>query len=210
VVWQQVLGAARLRPEARTRAEDLTRALQDVEALTRLGRLVEAVTRALEAVGPEDARDARAWLLRQAQAAHEAGLSLRAFLTRVALASEADAYDPRADRVALMTLHAAKGLEFPVVFIVGLEDGVLPYKREHEPWTEERLAEERRLLYVGMTRAQRRLFLSRAKRRRLYGRERRFPPSRFLDDIEDALKIVRESTYRRARKRPSGQQLSLF
>ena len=83
------------------------------------------------------------------------------FLDAVALATDADFFDPRADRVSLLTLHAAKGLEFPVVFIVGLEDGLLPLHWS-EP-DEAAMAEERRLFYVGMTRAKDRLILSRAR-----------------------------------------------
>ena len=82
---------------------------------------------------------------------------LQEFLTTMALQSEADQYDGRADRVTLMSLHAAKGLEFPVVFIAGCEDGLLPYTPANR---EVDLDEERRLFYVGMTRAQRRLILT--------------------------------------------------
>ena len=79
----------------------------------------------------------------------------------VALASEADGWDPRADRISLLTMHAAKGLEFPVVFIVGLEDGILPLRwGGHD---DSAAAEERRLFYVGMTRARDRLLLCRRK-----------------------------------------------
>src|SRR5262249_44529518 len=102
----------------------------------------------------------------------------------VAAASEADFWDV-ADRVSLLTLHAAKGLEFANVFILGLEDGLLPlYWGEPD---EAALAEERRLFYVGMTRAKDRLVLSRAQSRQWRGRVRQLPPSRFLARIEDEL-----------------------
>ena len=88
------------------------------------------------------------------------------FLETIALHKETDDYDPRADRVTLMTLHASKGLEFPVVFLVGCEETLLPYQREGQLFD---LEEERRLLYVGMTRAQEKLILTHAKRRFLFG-----------------------------------------
>ena len=120
------------------------------------------------------------------------------FLDAVGLASEAEFFDPRVDRVSLLTLHAAKGLEFPVVFITGLEDGLLPLHWS-EP-DEAALAEERRLFYVGMTRAKDRLFLSRASQRLWRGRVQVLPPSPFLRDIEaELLKHQRTSGPRRRR-----------
>ena len=126
------------------------------------------------------------------------------FAEAVALANEADLWDPRADRISLMTLHAAKGLEFPVVFVVGVEDGVLPLY-----WGDGRDAdfeEERRLLYVGMTRAEDRLFLSRAEKRLWRGQLREMRASPYLDDIEAALTERSRAPARRAPDR----QLSLF
>jgi DNA helicase II / ATP-dependent DNA helicase PcrA len=124
----------------------------------------------------------------------------------VALATEADFLDPRADRVSLLTLHAAKGLEFAVVFIVGLEDGILPLH-----WgarDDAASAEERRLFYVGMTRAKDRLILSRAKQRLWRGKVRSLKPSPFLGDIENEL--VRHQQAQPARRKPEDKQLSLF
>ena len=128
------------------------------------------------------------------------------FLEATVLQSETDAYDPRADRVALMTLHAAKGLEFPVVFIVGCEEGLLPYARRGEAPD---IEEERRLFYVGLTRAGRKLVLTHARARFLYGQRQENPISRFVKDIEDALKEVREMQ-RRPEEKPESGQLSLF
>jgi DNA helicase-2/ATP-dependent DNA helicase PcrA len=122
------------------------------------------------------------------------------------VASEADFFDPRADRVSLITLHAAKGLEFPVVFIAGLEDGLLPLRFGEVD--DAALAEERRLLYVGMTRARDRLFLSRALERPWRGRIRRLEPSPFLGDIE--AELVRLERMPRARGRPEDRQLRLL
>ena len=128
------------------------------------------------------------------------------FADAVAFGTEADLWDPRADRVSLLTLHAAKGLEFSVVFILGLEDGILPLHWDRPDDASE--AEERRLLYVGMTRAKDRLFLSRAIQRHWRGRVRRLSPSPFLNDIESEL--VRHSHMEAARKRPENNQLKLF
>jgi DNA helicase-2/ATP-dependent DNA helicase PcrA len=131
-----------------------------------------------------------------------------AFLEASVLEQETDDYDPRADRVALMTLHAAKGLEFPVVFIVGCEEGLLPYARGDEAPNVE---EERRLFYVGMTRAQEKLVLVNAKRRLLFGRMIEPATSRFIQDIEAALVSLQEPTPRKTvREQPDNIQLSLF
>ena len=157
--------------------------------------------------GIDDAARRRLHMLVEAAPADAGGAeALRAFVDEMTLRSETDFYDPRADRVALMTLHAAKGLEFPVVFIVGVEEGLLPYLRDDESDEEE----ERRLFYVGMTRAQERLFLTYAKRRRLFGRLVEHPPSRFLEDIEAALKEVRRREGRRKKRRVEAEQLSLL
>jgi DNA helicase-2/ATP-dependent DNA helicase PcrA len=109
------------------------------------------------------------------------------------------------DRVALLTLHAAKGLEFRVVFIVGLEDGILPLR--FGPG-DDMLAEERRLFYVGMTRAGDRLILTRATQRRWRGRVQSLPPSPFLTDIESEL--VKHRRNEALRHKPENRQLSLF
>jgi DNA helicase-2/ATP-dependent DNA helicase PcrA len=130
------------------------------------------------------------------------------FLEALALQKETDLYDPRADRVTLMTLHAAKGLEFPVVFIVGCEEGLLPYQHSEEAPD---LEEERRLFYVGMTRAQQKLILTYAKSRYLFGQQQNNPPSRFVEDIEQALKEIEKAGWRKpARETPDHIQLKLF
>lgn len=111
-----------------------------------------------------------------------ADADLGQFLEEVALISDVDSWDAAADAVTLMTLHAAKGLEFPVVFMVGMEEGVFPHSRALFDQSE--MEEERRLCYVGMTRAMRELYLIYASRRLLYGSVQHNPPSRFLADIE--------------------------
>jgi len=150
-------------------------------------------------------------LLRRAQNLQPATCNLRPFLETVALRGETDDYDPRADRVALLTLHAAKGLEFPVVFIVGCEEGLLPYERSGVSGaTALDLDEERRLFYVGMTRARHKLVLTSARTRFLFGLRMENSPSRFVADIQDALKQVREMAPGRAKKKAENEQLSLF
>ncbi|MCH8849495.1 MAG: UvrD-helicase domain-containing protein [Chloroflexi bacterium] len=107
--------------------------------------------------------------------------ALSQFLEDVALISDQDTYDDKAEAVTLITLHAAKGLEFPVVFMVGMEEGVLPHIRSFDDPSQ--LEEERRLCYVGITRAKERLYLVRAFRRRLMGTSQHNPASRFLKDL---------------------------
>ena len=114
---------------------------------------------------------------------------LSGFLEQVALLSEVDSYSGEAGRVALMTLHASKGLEFDVVFIMGLEEGLLPHARSV---AEGMLEEERRLLYVGMTRARWRLYLSLAHQRSLYGTVMLNGPSRFLFELPEEDFLVSE------------------
>ena len=114
------------------------------------------------------------------------------FLARVALVTDADQHDPTADALSLMTLHNAKGLEFPVVFLAGLEEGLFPLSRVFdEP---DQLEEERRLFYVGITRAEEKLYLTFARRRRR-GREwMDSAPSSFLESIPGELLELRQSS----------------
>jgi DNA helicase-2/ATP-dependent DNA helicase PcrA len=125
----------------------------------------------------------------------EPAQGLEDFLAEVALVSDVDAYDENGEGVTLITLHMVKGLEFPVVFMVGMEEGLLPHQRALDEREENpsavgaatEMAEERRLCYVGMTRAKDRLYLSCAFRRHLYGRSQPAFPSRFLTDIPQSL-----------------------
>jgi len=112
--------------------------------------------------------------------------TLSGFLEEVSLMTDIDNYDPEADAVILMTLHAAKGLEFPVVFIAGMEEGVFPGNMSIMGGPDE-IEEERRLAYVGITRAKQRLFITRAQSRMLYGSTNRNPLSRFAREIPDEL-----------------------
>ncbi len=106
---------------------------------------------------------------------------LLTFLEQTSLLTDQDNLIDHSGVVVLMTLHASKGLEFPIVFIAGMEDGLFPHSRSYDEQTE--MEEERRLCYVGMTRAQRRLFLTCASRRRVYGTEQTHTPSLFLSEI---------------------------
>ncbi len=118
-------------------------------------------------------------------AAADPSMGLSEFLEQVALVSEADNAEEHPRATTLLTLHAAKGLEYPVVFIVGLEDGMLPHSRSLDD--SESLAEERRLLYVGITRAKDQVYLSHVFRRTFYGSTEVMVPSRFLGDIPASL-----------------------
>ncbi|OGP66668.1 MAG: ATP-dependent DNA helicase PcrA [Deltaproteobacteria bacterium RBG_13_47_9] len=108
-------------------------------------------------------------------------VSLESFLDKVSLVADVDLYEDKGNRVSLMTLHCAKGLEFPFVFIVGMEEGLLPHYRRGDEI--EDLEEERRLCYVGITRTKERVFLSRAEKRSTFGVGRANLPSRFLEEL---------------------------
>jgi len=110
--------------------------------------------------------------------------SLIDYLQQTALFSDADAYDSTSDKVALMTLHAAKGLEFENVFIVGVEQGLLPHERSNSDEDDEEFEEERRLLFVGITRAKSGLYISYARYRTIRGQLLRTIPSQFLFELE--------------------------
>lgn len=109
---------------------------------------------------------------------------LRDFLDTVTLASDVDSYNEKDDRVALMTLHSAKGLEFPLAFIIGLEENLIPHFNSAK---DGEIEEERRLFYVGLTRAKEKVYISSAARRRVFGKEERPAPSRFLSEIPKEL-----------------------
>ena len=113
---------------------------------------------------------------------HGEEASLEGYLEDIALISDIDSYNESADQVVLMTIHSAKGLEFPYVFLIGMEEGVFP--SEMSKYSEADLEEERRLAYVGITRAKRELYISNSVSRMLYGRTQRNEPSRFLREIE--------------------------
>ena len=109
---------------------------------------------------------------------------LEGFLSHVSLISDLDTANMEEDRVTLMTLHAAKGLEFPIVFMAGMEEGIFPHS--NSLLEEDKLEEERRACYVGITRAKKKLYLTHAGQRMLFGRTSYNPPSRFLGEIPDS------------------------
>lgn len=128
------------------------------------------------------------------------------FLADLALVSDQDDVDEQAPAVTLMTLHAAKGLEFPVIFLVGMEEGIFPLSRA--VMEDDELEEERRLAYVGITRAKKKLYLTNAFSRLLYGRIQRNQPSRFVEEINpDLLQFENsdEGNDLNERKLPFGQ-----
>ncbi len=122
--------------------------------------------------------------------------TLENFLADVALVADIDDADLDEDKITLMTLHSAKGLEFPTVFLVGMEEGIFPHSRTL--MDESEIEEERRLCYVGITRAERHLFLSNARMRTIYGRSQYYPASRFLQEVPRNL--IHE--YRRPQAQP--------
>jgi len=156
----------------KTGYEDMLKKEQSIESQSRLENLEEfmTVTQDFEATSEDDQ-------------------SLVSFLTDLALIADIDSVDEEdpdhTEKITLMTLHAAKGLEFPVVFLIGLEENVFPHSRSM--MEESEMEEERRLAYVGITRAEQELYLTHAKMRTLYGRTNMNPVSRFISEIPQDL-----------------------
>jgi DNA helicase-2/ATP-dependent DNA helicase PcrA len=134
------------------------------------------------------------------------GKDLQGFLTSQALLKDSDIYQPGAEKISLLTMHAAKGLEFPVVFIAGCEDGLIPYRRPANASAD--TDEERRLFYVAMTRAKERLIFSWARKRTLFGRTAIQSFSPFAQGIEKKLKENVITRVKSAEKKQ--EQLNLF
>jgi len=111
-------------------------------------------------------------------------ISLEEFLLEVSLVSDIEEYKDERDKLSLMTVHSVKGLEFPYVFIAGLEEGIFPHRNSQ---TQDEIEEERRLMYVAITRAKNKLTLTNAKKRTLYGQEQASIPSRFINEIDSSL-----------------------
>src|SRR5690625_2843635 len=170
---QQFLTATDMVEEVLTRTEyrEAIRREPKLEAESRLENIEEfkSVTQQFEQTVEEDR-------------------SLVAFLTDLALISDIDSLDDEdipEDTITLMTLHSAKGLEFPVVFLIGMEENIFPHSRSM--LDDEEMEEERRLAYVGITRAEKELYLTHANMRTLYGRTNYNPISRFITEIPEEL-----------------------
>ncbi|MCA1594859.1 MAG: exodeoxyribonuclease V subunit gamma, partial [Chloroflexi bacterium] len=207
---------AGLTPKVRTAAQNFGRLIQELRRLQESIPVGELIERLLDRSGY--AAELRSQHTPEAQErlqninellstarqfeAHSEDSSLRAFLETLALASDLDTYQEGANAVTLMTLHSAKGLEFPVVFLVGLEDGLFPSQRSMD--RQETLEEERRLCYVGLTRAREKLYLSHANSRMVAGVTGRCRPSRFLNEMKDHLTLQEPAS------RSAGPQPGLF
>jgi len=147
-----------------------------------------------------------AWaLLRLIEPMLSSVADVQTLIESLSVGIETDSWDPRAERISLMTLHASKGLEFKVVFIIACELGLLPLTFDGALAARD-VEEERRLLYVGMTRAKTRLFLTHAKQRKLRGRKRKMAPSPFIGEIERTLVELTRDLFSRSKE----MQLTLF
>lgn len=135
-------------------------------------------------------------------------LTVREFLDKISLISSVDTWENKKHYVSLLTLHAAKGLEFPVVFIAGCEEGILPYfKAKEDPYE---IQEERRLFYVGMTRAKNMLFLTAAKNRKLYSKVQTQEPSSFIKDIPlDCCTCIRKDYSSFVESKPEKEKIKI-
>jgi superfamily I DNA/RNA helicase len=194
-------------------SELLGEAVRVADLLGEAVRCALAESESVTEPGEADGAQARAAIRAAADVlgslAVRCGSDLDRFLDEIALGAEVDTWDPRADRISLLTLHAAKGLEFPVVFIAGCDDGLLPLRS----WrgAEVDYAEERRLLFVGMTRATTRLTLLTAARRTLRGEVTECTPSPFLSSVDPALLDASGDVGAgRARRKARAQQPALF
>lgn len=147
---------------------DKLKDLKDAESVSRIENLKELVSAAVEFESTSEDK------------------SLSAFLEKVTLVSDIDNFDEDADSVVIMTVHSAKGLEFPVVFMVGMENGIFPGSQSLENSAE--MEESRRLCYVGITRAKERLYMTSAESRRVFGRMVSYSQSEFLSEISSSLK----------------------
>ncbi|MBQ2945433.1 MAG: UvrD-helicase domain-containing protein [Clostridia bacterium] len=179
---------------------DRIRGIKDAFTLTELFKeLLErsGYEQMLTSEGSEEARDRlnNIYEFQSAITAYEKdhaedGVTLEGFLEEISLVADVDNLDPDADAVTLMTLHSAKGLEFPTVFLAGMEEGLFPSMTSLGE--DGGLEEERRLAYVGITRAKKKLYVTAAKERLLYGYTQNNPPSRFIDEIPKELLDIKE------------------
>jgi uncharacterized protein (TIGR00375 family) len=183
-------------------------ALRDADLTARIALAIEHVRRESDEADEAALSEARHWLGALAASTQVAG-SETLLREQAAICTEADFWDPRADRVSLLTIHGAKGLEFPAVFVVGVENGLVPFSwggNQDEDGAAS--AEERRLFYVAMTRAKDRLYLINAAQRFWRGKLRSLPPSPYLKDIAAGLTTRYRPAGQKQRQRP--RQYNLF
>jgi DNA helicase-2/ATP-dependent DNA helicase PcrA len=211
ILWEALRRAedAGIGPQPRRAIAEFVGLVEDVAAFAVDHPAQEVLTRAIDATGyrrmleAEGTDEAYARLenldelaaVAQEVEAVTGQTTLEAFLEHLALITDVDTWQDRADRVTLMTLHSAKGLEFPTIVLAGLEEGLFPHVRSLEDPAS--LEEERRLCYVGMTRAKQRLVLTYARQRAVFGTARPSFPSRFLDELPQT-HIARITTPRTA------------
>jgi superfamily I DNA/RNA helicase len=183
----------------------ITSAIIDLDVRGKIKHLIDSLQPVFEDAFTENA----AALDQLLQIAAENRYDTGSFLNQVTLGTDTDLISDRAEKVALLTMHAAKGLEFDVVFMVGCEDRLLPYS--HSAASQAQLDEERRLFYVAVTRARHRLFLTRARRRVHHGKPVDTRPSPFWEDIENRLKNRQSLPDAALYRKPNRQrQLGLF
>ncbi len=202
------------------------RCIEDAQALMEAGPVTPVLTRIMSASGyldelkAEHSEEAASRLenlqeminvTTEYDSTAEGQPTLSGFLENVALVADVDSLAEGGDAVTLMTLHSSKGLEFPVVFLVGMEDGIFPHSRSLNSDTE--IEEERRLCYVGMTRAREELHMTYARRRSLYGQANMTKRSRFLDDVPTEMITnlqgapVRQNLLRTVRQERTGEYI---
>lgn len=209
---RQAASCAELTPKARqalSELGDILDALREVSRDAAVAGLIDSLLRRIDylhylndgTVQGETRQENVRELLSVAREYQDEGLA--GFLEEVALVSDLDSADFDGDAVTLMTLHAAKGLEFPVVFMAGLEESILPHSRALYDQSE--MEEERRLCYVGMTRARRELYMIYASSRMLYGGVQHNPPSRFLSEIDGEFQTTND--YGMASSESSGSDI---
>ena len=160
----------------------------------------------IKALGQSDDKTAAAW--QRLNVLAEGYPSPCDLLDALRLDQDPDFLDKVVEKVSLMTMHAAKGLEFPVVFLTGCENGTIPFARDGK--TVEDPDEERRLFYVAMTRAKEMLYLTYARKRRIFGREQQRIRSCFIDDIEKELARYEKGKKQVKKQKSSDIQLELF
>ena len=180
-----------LTPRAKTALHEFGEAMQKLQSemeKTRLSEMIELIIKRFKYLdflddGTPQAEDRQGNVQELVSDAKErADLDVPGYLEEISLVSDLDMSDSSQDAITLMTLHAAKGLEFPVVFMIGMEETIFPHTRAlYDP---EQMEEERRLCYVGMTRAREELYLSSASSRMIFGTTQHNPPSRFLNEVE--------------------------